>query len=369
MSIALVCTGLGRVTRGYESFAQELFEVLRGSTRITLFKGGGRAGADEVVVANLPRDYSLKFRLAGNWSRAYRWEQISFSLGMLPHLLARKYTLVHYMDATLTGCLLRLRKRFNLKFQLLFKNGGAHTPEHYSRADFIQLLTPVQMEEAIRYGISSHRLSLLPMGLSARKFAPPPDLDRRLLRIRYGVPEKAYVILSVAALNLSDKRLDWLVQEAANFPNQDAYLLLAGHRGPETPELERLAAAAWPGRHKIVQVSHERIQELYWLSDIFVLPSIREGFGLAVLEAASARIPLLVHDSDHFRWLVGHPESRVDMTKPGLLASRLTRIRSQPKLQGEMIAHNLERVLQFDWDVLRGKYLAMYDQILHQGND
>ena len=43
MKIALLCSGLGHVDRGHEIFARDLFEMLKGSLDITLFKGGGQS--------------------------------------------------------------------------------------------------------------------------------------------------------------------------------------------------------------------------------------------------------------------------------------------------------------------------------------
>ncbi len=361
--IGLVCTGLGRVRRGYESFAGDLFAELRESASLTLLKGGGPATSDEIVVRNLPRDQSLSW-LSHNAGRAYSWEQRSFAIGMLPALIAHRFSILHYMDGGLTGPLVHLR-RLGFRYKLLFKNGGAHTPEHYDRADFVQLLTPMQFEEARQHGIDARRLFCVPLGLNCATYSPPANRDRAALRRAYGVPEHVAVVLCVSALNYSDKRVDWVIREIAEMPGRSVFLLIAGQPGAESAEILSLAAALLPGRHRALAVPFEQVRELYWLADALALGSTREGFARVIPEAASAGLPLCAHDSEHFRWMTGHAGSLVDMTRRGALSERLQELLQQPGLANEMTSANQRHARrQFDWSVVRSRYLAMYDRVL-----
>lgn len=359
--VALACTGLERVRRGFESFSRDLFSALGGAAALTLFKGGGRPAPGEIVVPNLPRQTSLDLGLTRDWGRAYRWEQLTFALGLAPHLWGEQFGVVHYMDGALAAGLLRLRRALGMRFTLLFNNGGAHTPDTYARVDYIQLVTPMQYREALDYGLPAERLFMVPLGLDCPRFAPPPSVDRAALRAQYGVPPSAWVVLSVAALNAGDKRVDWVIRETAEMGDRDVFLLLAGQRGAETPALERLAGALLPGRHAFVTVAADAVRELCWLADILALGSLREGFALAVVEAASAGLPVVVHDSEHFRWLVGHKGSLADMTREGALAGQLQALRGDAALRGALIDTNRCHVRSlFSWDVLVPQYRAMY---------
>ena len=360
--IALVCTGLGRVKRGFETFTRDLFDELRGTVPVTLMKGGGPSGRDEIVVPNIPRARSLRW-FSNDGARAYRLEQRSFSVGMLPSLVAQRFDVIHYMDGSLTGPLVRMR-RLGFRYKLLFKNGGAHTPEHYERADFVQLLTPLQLDEARAFGIPEHRLFCVPLGLHTAAYMPPPSYDRAALRRRYGVPVNASVVLCVSALSFSDKRVDWVIREVASIAGAHVFLVLAGQRGPESEEILVLASRLLPGRHVVLEVPFDRVRELYWLADVLTLGSLREGFGRVIPEAASAGLPLCVHDSPHFRWMTGHPAAVVDMTQPGVLADRLGELLTEPQLGAELARDNHRHVrAAFDWSRVRPMYLSMYDRV------
>ncbi len=362
--IGVACTGLGRVHRGYEAFAAGLFTALRSQTEMVLLKGGGTSRSGEFVVPNLPRSTSLRWGLTGDSVQAHRWEQQSFALGAVPIIAGQGVRIVHYQDAALTGALIRLRRWLGLRFTLLFANGGAHTPAHYARADAIQVLTRQQYDEAMAYGIEPERVFHIPHGVECAHFARPTEYDRKLGRAAHGIPVSAWVVLGVMALATTEKRADWLVREVAQLDVPNAFLLLAGQEGPETERLRQLAAELLPGRHTFTTVAPDRVRDLYWLADVMALPSLREGFGLAAIEAAAAGTPVVVHDGPHFRGLLAHDASFVDMAAEGALSARLSELRAAPKRCIAVADANRAVVCErFDWSVLAPAYVAMYETV------
>jgi glycosyltransferase involved in cell wall biosynthesis len=260
--------------------------------------------------------------------------------------------------------LIRVRRWLGLRLTLLFANGGAHTPEHYARADAIQVLTRQQYDEAIAFGIAPDRLFHIPHGVECAHFARPTEYDREPGRAAHGIPANAWVVLGVTALAMSEKRADWLVREVARLNVPNAFLLLAGQEGPETGKLRGLAATLLPGRHAFTTVAPDRVRELYWLADVMVLPSLREGFGLAAIEAAAAGTPVVVHDGPHFRGLLAHDASFVDMAAAGALSARLSELHAAPERSIAMADANGAVVCErFDWSVLAPAYVAMYDVV------
>ena len=51
------------------------------------------------------------------------------------------------------------------------------------------------------------------------------------------------------------------------------------------------------------------IESLYRAADVFAFPSVKEGFGLAALEALAADLPVVASDIDVFREFLGDGES------------------------------------------------------------
>lgn len=87
-------------------------------------------------------------------------------------------------------------------------------------------------------------------------------------------------------------------------------------------------------------------------------------FGLVVLEAALSGLPVLVHDSPHFRWMLGpQRNSFVDMVDTDQLGEKLRwSLDHLPELASQMRSLRDELVERFDWSNLVPNYLKMYRQ-------
>ncbi|MFJ9646751.1 glycosyltransferase [Streptomyces sp. NPDC101206] len=149
------------------------------------------------------------------------------------------------------------------------------------------------------WGVPEARVRVVPNGIEAARFRFDAGA-RRATRARTGLPERAFVVGGVGRL-VPGKRFDALVRAVAALPG--AHLLLAGE-GPERAALRRLAAEL--GAQNRIHLLGERdplgecpdgrtpgIPALLSAMDVFVSPSREEAFGLAVVEALAAGLPVL----------------------------------------------------------------------------
>lgn len=133
-------------------------------------------------------------------------------------------------------------------------------------------------------------------------------VDRRSVRSNWNVPENASVVLFCAKLQRWKRPADVLhAFHRANVPN--SYLVFAGE-GPLRKELERDAAALGiSDRIRFLGfVNQSALPEVYVSSDVMVLPSEYEPFGLVVNEAMLCGCGVIVSDC------VG---ARFDLVKDG----------------------------------------------------
>jgi glycosyltransferase involved in cell wall biosynthesis len=128
------------------------------------------------------------------------------------------------------------------------------------------------------------KLVTVPMGIDLKKFSPSsqgPDNLRRTL----GFDSKDLVVGTVARL-VPDKGLECFVRMAARIlaARSDIRFLIVGD-GPLRPELERLADELGI-RAKVIFTGHRTdVPALMEAMDLFVLPTLREGFGVVFAEA------------------------------------------------------------------------------------
>lgn len=139
------------------------------------------------------------------------------------------------------------------------------------------------------------------------------DQDRRKIKEElFFARENTLIIISIAELH-ERKGLKYLIEAipevAEKFPN--IKLVLVGE-GAERKNLENLIRKLKIENHVILTGRQKEIPKLLKSSDIFVLPSRREAFGLVILEAMITKLPVIASKTG------GIPEI-IDHGKTGLL--------------------------------------------------
>ena len=358
MKAALVCPTIGQTRRGYERFMTELHQLIRDEVDVTLFKGGGTSIGDEVVVPHVTRT-GRAARLCGNRLKflRYRLEFASFAHAMRPLLVRGGFDLVHFIDPPLARPLARLRARNRLGYRLLYTQAGPDPDDAWRFADRVHCLTPEACDALTHAGLAADRIEMLPVGLHAARGRP--SATRAELRQRSGLSTEAFVVLAVTTLNRRHKRVDHLIEEVAAAGPGVCLWIDAGLQPDGDPALIELARQRLGDRFRHTHVPTGQVDDLYRLADVLVSAAVEETFGMAIVEAMSCGLPVVTHDSPHFRWLVGAGGHLVDMGKRGRLASLLADFRSGrvPLAPRDAPAGVLQR---FGWDVLRPHYLAMY---------
>ena len=166
--IFIVCTGVGHINRGYESFTVECFNALRDNTQFDLFllKGGGKSDGLEIKIPCVKRGGRLNGLIFDITKKEKYWvEQLTFFFGMIPSIIKHKPKVIYYSDFILGTFLWHLRRFFKFKYKLLFSNGAPNGPP-FTSMDHVQQLLPVYANLAIEQGVSpSMQTLLLPMVL------------------------------------------------------------------------------------------------------------------------------------------------------------------------------------------------------------
>jgi 1,2-diacylglycerol 3-alpha-glucosyltransferase len=357
--VAILCPGLGHVPRGFESFAQECADALRADGRVdvVLVKGAGEAGDGERVAWCVKRDS----RAAQVWNRLadqtdpYTLEQATFALGVLPILARERPDVVLLSDYELGRMLARFVPR------IVFSNGGPH-PGPFAHAARVQHVTPVTHDEALASGEPERRHALLPYGVAMS--AEPPSLgaeDRAALRRHLQLPDDRPVVLSVAALNARYKRLDVLIEAAAQL-DRPPHVVLLGQPGAETSALRALAHARLGSDGVTIRtVDAPAVADHYRAADAFVLPSLREGFGRVLVEASAHGLPCLAHSGPAQRFVLGELDTNLDLTRPESLAGALrTTLAAAPDPAAARVRHASVRA-RFGWDALAPRYADLLE--------
>jgi glycosyltransferase involved in cell wall biosynthesis len=192
-----------------------------------------------------------------------------------------------------------------------------------------------------------------------------PIEDQTLLekvRARYGLPPK--FILGLGTLQ-PRKNFTRLIKAFADLRFADLRLVIAGGKGWLYEEI--FATVARLGlEEKVVFpgfVADEDLPALYNLADLFVFPSLYEGFGLPPLEALACGTPVITSDASSLPEVMGEAGLMVEATDVGALAEAMGRVLEDDALREGMIARGMEQTRKFTWKRAASRLLDLYENL------
>lgn len=147
----------------------------------------------------------------------------------------------------------------------------------------------------LMYGYPPGKITIAYHGVDASRFSPS-DEKRKNWRLRYAIPEKDVVIVSTARL-AKEKRIESIIRAFGRLSRENGalWLMIAGD-GPLRNELENERNfLGCRDRIKLLGLV-ENVSELLQGSDIFVLPSDREGLSVSLTEAMAAGLVCIASD-------------------------------------------------------------------------
>jgi glycosyltransferase involved in cell wall biosynthesis len=187
-------------------------------------------------------------------------------------------------------------------------------------------------------------------GLPDSAFGPALDPERaRALRSELGLREGHPVLLNVGMLIPLKGQLqliEMLELLADDLP--DAQLLLVGD-GPDRPMLEARILASAVGDRVHLLGHRQDVPELLRISDALLSASRSEGFGLSLLEAMAASLPVIGVRTPAFLEFLdeGITAELVDAQDAAQLADAVRRVFSDPTRAAEMGARGRQRALEY----------------------
>jgi len=149
-------------------------------------------------------------------------------------------------------------------------------------------------------------------------------VDRAEVRRKYGLPCDLPIVLYVARFFPHKNHKGFLeIARQVNAQGRLAHFVMAGSYGPLLPELQEAAQ-----RRADVSISTgvEDVSELMMACDLFVFPSLNEGFGIVALEAQSAGLPVIATNLPSIREVLA-PSLRPLMFEPDALNKAASNIK------------------------------------------
>lgn len=210
--------------------------------------------------------------------------------------------------------------------------------------------------------VPAERIDAVPLGPGKPpSVEPTPEAE---LRSRLGLGEGP-VVLAVSALK-AHKNVGRLVEAMALVRRgiEGAVLVVPANPTPLQAELEGLAetlgvrsAVVFPG-----WVGDEDLEGLYRAAGCVVLPSLREGFGLPLLEAMRRDVPVACSDASAMPEVGGDAVLYFDPLSVEGIASSVTSLLTDEALARRLVERGRERSRSFTWRRTAEETIESYER-------
>ncbi len=183
------------------------------------------------------------------------------------------------------------------------------------------------------------------------------------VRLKYLLPDK--YVLSVGSLEPGKNRAT-LLKAFAELRDRglEHSLVITGQRawkyGSDFHLAEELGLK---GRVVFTgYIAPEDMPALYNGADLFVFPSLYEGFGLPVVEAMACGVPVVASNVSSIPEVAGDAASLVDPYDRDALCDAMERILKDPGLHAVLRRRGLERAATFSWEKAAREHIAVYSE-------
>jgi len=175
---------------------------------------------------------------------------------------------------------------------------------------------------------------------------------------------KAPIIVSVGRL-VKLKNFEAAIQALNSLSDRSFEYWILGSGPLETDLKSLVKSLGMESKVKFLGFRQD-IPDLLRQADIFLLPSLWEGFGLAVVEAMAAGLPVVVSNVPGLQEVVPQESQAgflVDPSSPNDIAAALDKLLKDPDLRSRMGKNAQLQAAQFDIQITALEYLNLYNRV------
>ncbi|MFZ2658307.1 MAG: glycosyltransferase family 4 protein [Victivallales bacterium] len=246
----------------------------------------------------------------------------------------------------------------------------------YPLFDGFVALTPSVKEEYLNLGIPEKKIHIIPNGVNTAKFAEiKAGIDKAAIKRKFGLDENKMLILTVGRYH-PKKGFD-LIPSIAQILKSKGVDFQWAVAGKNTSEILRKFTGGCDGIKsiedfaksggEIFSLPSNDLIELYCAADIFVLPTLIETFGMVLVEAMAAGLPIITTDAPGVRDVISENVNglKVPVKNPEAVADMVCSLIRDQALSGRLSENSIRQAKDFyDWKSITGKYILLYENIL-----
>ncbi len=334
-------------------------------------------GLFNIVTFNNPRLDRLSFSLARSHFSGFMPIQTGMSAilhaGQLPKLRGH-FDLYHITDAAL-GVVARFKRpsivTVHDAIPFLHRRIGPRTAlDMFLRASIKNIRYAdsiivdsfhgrTELLKAIEIDPSTIRV--IPLGVDHDQFKPREMTD---CRMRLGLPLDRNIVLHVGSEE-PRKNVPFLIRSLAKLVKVLPNVLLIRLGAQESKEVATMISSNNLARNvTYLKLEREEIPSLYGAADVFVFPSLFEGFGLPLLEALSSGCPVVASNRQPIPEIIGSAGLLVDLSDADSFAAAIHRVITDESQRLSLRKIGISRSHGFSWRQTAASTLKVYNEVL-----
>ncbi|MDP8255681.1 MAG: glycosyltransferase family 1 protein [Candidatus Alcyoniella australis] len=349
-----------------------LLEIDRDNRYVLFFHSDAGCYAGEPWLAG-PNVELDQYGAKGSNPRRILWEQ----LGLPGRARRSKLDVFHYIDHTLSMIGKPVPTAITVHDLAFFRHPEAYTrsrriykslvsPRSIRRADRVIAVSEYTRQEVLEItGADPDKVSVVYNGIDGEFRVIQ---DQKLLsdfRRQHDLPQR--YILFVGTLQ-PRKNVTGLVRAYAELVQRKAVehdLVICGERGWIFDEIfSQVERSGLTARVRFIEsLPQQQLPLLYNCAELFVFPSLFEGFGLPLLEAMSCGVPVVSSNTTSMPEVVGDAALLVDPNDVDDMALQIQRALSDRELAADLRNRGLERSREFSWRKCAQSTLEIYKQM------
>ncbi|MFJ1472902.1 glycosyltransferase family 4 protein [Capnocytophaga cynodegmi] len=227
----------------------------------------------------------------------------------------------------------------------------------YSFLDYIVCISSATKENLVKHlNYTKNNISIIYNGINLERFSKINNLNN------YPFLEKDSLILIQVSAFRKEKDQETVIKSMTKLPDK-VKLLLVGD-GPLRAHNEKLSEKlGLEHRIKFLGIRND-IPELYSHSDICILSSHYEGFGLAIVEGMASKKPSIASDVDGIKEIVEGYGLLFKKGDPNELSERILYLLDNKTIYDEIAKKCYLRAQNFDINNMVDKYIKIYNNLI-----
>lgn len=219
------------------------------------------------------------------------------------------------------------------------------------RSDLIITISKSAKSDIIKhFDIDEKKIRIVPPGIDLQKYSYNyTDMELESIREKYNLPQKYILYLGTIEPRKNIERIVKAFKKYKKEVSDDLKLVIVGKKGWKYDNIMKLIESMETDIIITGYIDEDDKIPIYKLAQIFVFPSLYEGFGMPVLEAMASGTPVITSNTSSLPEVAGDAGILVDALNENEIFEAYRKILSDKKLQMEMIQKGLEQAKKFEW--------------------